>query len=69
MILNGEAYSRRLKEFSDSTAKLISEVMPISRETLRETNKIIANSEFSEEQVVAKLKELKKSYSMTKETK
>ena len=69
MILNGEEYSKRLQSFSDSTAKLISEMFTISKEAAEKALDITSNSELSEEEVVRQLQELKNTYLMTKETK
>ena len=59
MRLSGKAYEQRLAEFSRSTLALLMEISPISIETARATTEITANSELSEEQVVAALKRLK----------
>ena len=68
MILNGEDYSKRLASFSNSTARLISELMT-KRVSAEKSLHIISDSELSEEEVVAKLQELKNTYLMPKETK
>ncbi len=62
MILNEEAYSRRLESFSDSTAKLISKIFTFSREAVEKAIDIVSNSELTEEQVVEQLKKLKEEY-------
>lgn len=59
MLLQGEAYSRRLEEFSDSTLQLILDVDSMSKENAIKSGKITANSELAEEQVVAELLKLK----------
>lgn len=58
MILSGEAYSRRLEEFSDATIRLIMKVDGTSVQLALKSDKIVANSELTEEQVVEQLKEL-----------
>ena len=68
MILNGEEYRKRLASFSNSTARLISELMR-KRVTAEMSLDIVSESELTEEEVVAKLQELKNTYLMTKETK
>jgi hypothetical protein len=68
MILNGEAYSKRLASFSYSTAKLISELMTM-RYTAEKSLDIVSNSEFSEAEVVRQLTELKKTHLTRTETK
>ena len=59
MILEGEAYSRRLEEFSDSTMQLILDVDSMSKENAIKSSEITANSGLTEEQVVAELLKLK----------
>ena len=68
MRLKGEEYSKRLQEFSDSTIKLISEMMCFSKDIYQKCRDITTDSELTEEQVVEKLQELKASASMTTET-
>ena len=58
MRLSGEAYSRRLREYSDSTMQLIIDMDAISLEISRKAGDITTNSELSEEEVVEKLKAL-----------
>ena len=58
MILSGEAFSQRLRAFSDSTMQLIMDVNCASLQIALKSDKIVANSELTEEQVVAALKEL-----------
>ena len=61
MILNGEEYSKRLASFSNSTARLISELMK-KRITAEKSLDITSNSELTEEQVVERLKKLLEEY-------
>ena len=68
MILNGEEYSKRLASFSNSTARLISELMT-KRITAEKSLDIISNSELSETEVVRQLKELKSTYLTTAKAK
>ena len=58
MRLSGDAYSKRLREYSDDTIRLISQVLGLDKESLLAGMAITTNSELSEEQVVEKLKEL-----------
>ena len=58
MMLEGEAFSQRLRAFSDSTMQLIMDVNGASLQIALKSDKIVANSELTEEQVVAALKEL-----------
>ena len=69
MRLKGQEYTDRLEAFSHSTLVLISEIMSLPKEVYENGRDITTNSELSEEEVVRQLQELKKSYSMTKETK
>ena len=62
MRLKDEAYSKRLEEFSTPTLQLFSEVRIISREAAYRASDITTNSELSEEEVVARLQELKNTY-------
>jgi hypothetical protein len=59
MMLEGEEYSRRLAEFSDSTMQLIMDIDSISKENACKCDEITSNSELTEEQVVAELLKLK----------
>jgi len=59
MRLSGEAYSQRLETFSDSTIQLIMDIGGISKEKAKESIKIMTNSDYSEEEVVKLLLELK----------
>ena len=68
MILNGKEYSNRLASFSNSTARLISELMT-KRITAEKSLDIVSNSVLSEEEVVAKLQELKNTYLKSKKAK
>ncbi|MBO5206887.1 MAG: hypothetical protein J6C09_04810 [Clostridia bacterium] len=69
MRLNGEAYSRRLQEYSNATLQLSLEIDGISKEAALKCSDIMTDSELTEEQVVEKLLEIKRLYSTTKETK
>ena len=60
MLLSGEAYSKRLEEFSDDTLRLISEVDRISREAVYKCSDITSDSDLTEEQVVEQLEALLK---------
>ena len=59
MILSGEAYSRRLEGFADSTMLLIMDLDMMGKEQAVRASKIAADSELTEEQVVAELLKLK----------
>lgn len=61
MRLQGEEYSRRLETFSDSTLQLIMDIDSTGRENALKTTEITANSDYSEEEVVKLLLELKAS--------
>jgi hypothetical protein len=61
MLLSGEAYSRRLEEFSDSTLQLMADICGMSKEKALKMSEITTNSEYSEEEVVRLLTELKNS--------
>lgn len=69
MRLNGEAYARRLRNYSNSTIQLIMDMDCISKEVARKASDITTNSDLTEEQVVAKLKELKNTYLKSKKAK
>ena len=60
MLLSGEAYSKRLEEFSDDTLRLISEVHLLSREAVYKCSDITSDSDLTEEQVVEQLEALLK---------
>ena len=60
MIVSGEAYSQRIEQFSNSTMQLIIN-SSIDKETSKKVSLIVANTDYTEEQVVEKLKELLKS--------
>ena len=59
MRLKGEAYSRRLESYADSTLQLISDIGTMSKEKVLKGHEITANSELTEEEVVAELLKLK----------
>ena len=61
MRLSGEAYSQRLETFSDSTIQLIMDIDSTGREKALKTTEITANPDYSEEEVVKLLLELKAS--------
>ena len=69
MRLEGESYSRRLREYTDSTIQLIIDTDGISKEVALKASDITTDSELTEEEVVRQLQELKKSYLTTTETK
>ena len=58
MRLSGEAYSKRLREYSDDTIRLISRTHGLDRADYAAVRDITTNSELNEEQVTEKLKEL-----------
>ena len=60
MIVSGEAYSQRIAKFSNSTMQLIIN-SNIDKETSKKVTLIVANTDYTEEQVVEKIKELLKS--------
>jgi hypothetical protein len=59
MRLKGEAYSRRLESYFDSTLQLMSDIKSLSKEKVLKAADITTNSELTEEQVVAELLKLK----------
>lgn len=59
MLLEGEAYSRRLESFADSTIELMLFLTSSTKEISLRTTDIMANSELTEKQVVEKLLKLK----------
>jgi hypothetical protein len=59
MRLKEEELSNRLQMYSDSTVRLISEIMLLSKEDFRKGRDIVTNSKLSEEEVVNQLTELK----------
>ena len=60
MIVKGEAFSQRIKLFSDSTMQMIINAKT-DKETSKKINLIVANTDYTEKQVVEKIKELMKS--------
>ena len=60
MIVSGEAYSQRIAKFSNSTMRLILE-SKTSKEMSKKAHLIVANTDYTEEQVVEKIRELLKS--------
>ena len=58
MRLKGEAYSRRLESYSDSTIRLIMELNSMDKETALKESDITTDSELTEEQVVERLRKL-----------
>ena len=60
MLLSGEAYSKRLEEFSDYTIQLISEANGYTREVCYKVTEIASDSDLTEEQVVEQLEALLK---------
>ena len=58
MRLKGEEYSKRLEGYSDATLQLISDIKRLSKAEILEAAEITTDSELTEEEVVAKLKEL-----------
>ena len=61
MILSGEAYSKRLAEFADSTMLLLMEINTMGKVKAVKASEIAANSDLTEEEVVRLLTELKNS--------
>lgn len=66
MRLKGEEYSKRLREYSDDTIRLISRGHALPREEYAKARDITTNSELSEEQVAEGLRELLRSYEASK---
>ena len=62
MRLEKEAYRQRLREYSDSTIQLIIDADCTSVAISLKASEITTNSELTEEQVVAQLKELLKEH-------
>ena len=62
MRLSGQAYSDRLEKYSHSTLQLITDISSMKKEVVLKAHEITTNSELSEEEVVARLQELKESY-------
>ena len=58
MIVHGEEFSQRLETFSDSTMLLIMELQ--DKETHKEVDKYITDTNYSEQQVVEKLQAIKR---------
>ena len=59
MRLSGEAYSKRLRSYSDDTIRLIADINNgCSKKVVHEKTDITTNSELSEEEVAEKLKAL-----------
>ena len=59
MRLKGEAYSRRLESYSDSTIRLIMELNSMDKETALKESDITTDSELDETEVVRRLENLK----------
>ena len=59
MLLRGAEYDKRLREFSPSTIKIISDIAKMPKEIYLQGQDIVSNSEYTEKQVVEKLLELK----------
>lgn len=59
MMLDGEAYSRRLESFSDSTIQLMVDLMAYTRDIDIKMTDLSAEDSLTEEQLVEKLLELK----------
>ena len=60
MRLTEEEYGKRLAGYADSTIQLISDLLATDRETTRRMGNITTNSEYTEEDVVRLLLQLKK---------
>ena len=59
MLLRGAEYDKRLRGFSPSTIKIISDIAKMPKEIYLQGQDIVSNSEYTEKQVVEKLLELK----------
>ena len=68
MRLEGEAYSERLRSFSDSTMMLFAELFRMSKSIADEAIDIVSDSQLNEEEVRAKLIELLNSIDLDSET-
>ena len=55
MLLSGEEYSKRLREYSDDTIRLIMQTHALDKEHLIAATDITTNSELNEEQVAEEL--------------
>ena len=63
MRLKGEEYSKRLREYSDDTIRLISDIYNGgSKEAVLKANDITTDSELDEKQVVERLRKLLEEY-------
>ena len=69
MRLNGEAYSKRLREYSDDTIRLIMQAHGLDKESVYAASEIASESDLTEEQVAEKLKELLATAQQKKDTK
>lgn len=69
MRLSGEAYRKRLREYSDGTIRLIARTHALDREDLYAATDITTNSELSEEEVVMALAKLLATAQQKKDTK
>ena len=67
MRLKGEAYSKRLREYSDDTIRLISRGHALPKAEYAKARDITTNSELSEEQVAECLRELLCEYEVSLE--
>lgn len=66
MRVSGEDYSKRLRTFSNDTMQLIMQLQ--NRATFKEANRIAAETDYSEEEVVRRLKALEEKQSPTTST-
>ena len=58
MKVSGEAYTKRLQTFADSTIKLILETK--TKENYRQVSDITTETDYTEQQVVGKLQAIKR---------
>lgn len=59
MLLRGVEYDKRLREFSPHTIKIISDIAKLDKEIYLQGQDIVSNNDYTEQQVVEKLLELK----------
>ena len=69
MRLSGEAYRKRLREYSDGTIRLIARTHALDRADYAKARDITTNSELSEEEVVMALAKLLATAQQKKDTK
>jgi hypothetical protein len=69
MKLSGEAYDKRLREFSDDTIRLIMQAHGLDKESVFAASEIASESDLTEEQVAEQLRELIATAQQKKDTK